>query len=259
MDHYFSEPAAENDLNRDEISLAKCKVLSADGPEDNLSEGLDCNICLEFVQDPVVTFCGHLYCWPCIYKWIHFQSTPSENCNHQQPQCPVCKAELSEETVIPLYGRGLTTKPSDGKAGQLGVTIPQRPPSPNSGVRVQSAPATPNFTRAVPQLQQPSYPQQPQSYNQYSSGSNYMVSPTLSPGVTVSPNAFHPVIGMIAEMVLARRLGNSSRSAYSYQNSYHLPGGSTPRMRRHVMKADESLSRIFFFLCCCMTLCLLLF
>ncbi|KAL3509384.1 hypothetical protein ACH5RR_028785 [Cinchona calisaya] len=259
MEQQFQVPAAENNTNQDKISLAKWKSLAPDGPEDNPSGGLDCNICLDFVQDPVVTFCGHLYCWPCIYKWIHFQSTPSETCNHQQPQCPVCKAELSEETVIPLYGRGLTTKPSEGKAGHLGIIIPQRPPTPKCGGQLQSAPTTPNFTRAVPQLQQPSYTQQPQAYNQYTNRSSYMASPTLSLGGTTSPNVFHPMIGMIAEMVLARIFGNSQNAMYSYPNSYHQASGSTPRMRRQVMQADKSLSRICFFLCCCMVLFLLLF
>ena len=27
-----------------------------------------CNICLDPACDPVTTFCGHLYCWPCIYQ-----------------------------------------------------------------------------------------------------------------------------------------------------------------------------------------------
>ena len=31
----------------------------------------DCNICLETAHDPVVTLCGHLYCWPCLYKRVH--------------------------------------------------------------------------------------------------------------------------------------------------------------------------------------------
>jgi len=43
---------------------------SAEGSNRNGSSGFDCNICLENVQDPVVTLCGHLYCWPCIYKWL---------------------------------------------------------------------------------------------------------------------------------------------------------------------------------------------
>lgn len=28
----------------------------------------ECNICLELARDPVVTLCGHLYCWPCLYR-----------------------------------------------------------------------------------------------------------------------------------------------------------------------------------------------
>jgi hypothetical protein len=34
------------------------------------SEGgsFECNICLELAQDPVVTLCGHLFCWPCLYR-----------------------------------------------------------------------------------------------------------------------------------------------------------------------------------------------
>lgn len=43
-----------------------------------------CNICLEITnKDPVVTQCGHLYCWPCLYRWLNTQQTPC---------CPVCKA-----------------------------------------------------------------------------------------------------------------------------------------------------------------------
>lgn len=38
------------------------------GEHDQQSSYFECNICLELAQDPVVTQCGHLYCWPCLYK-----------------------------------------------------------------------------------------------------------------------------------------------------------------------------------------------
>ena len=45
------------------------------GHSDPQSAYFACNICLELAQDPVVTQCGHLYCWPCIYKCV-FRDTP---------------------------------------------------------------------------------------------------------------------------------------------------------------------------------------
>lgn len=38
--------------------------------QDPPSGYFECNICLEVAQEPVVTQCGHLYCWPCIYKCV---------------------------------------------------------------------------------------------------------------------------------------------------------------------------------------------
>ncbi|GMH06463.1 hypothetical protein Nepgr_008303 [Nepenthes gracilis] len=93
----------------------------------NDSGDFECNICFELPQDPIVTLCGHLFCWPCLYKWLHHHS--------QSQECPVCKALIQEEKLVPLYGRGKTT--SDPRSRPVpGADIPNRP----SGQRPATAP-----------------------------------------------------------------------------------------------------------------------
>ncbi|KAI6171517.1 RING-type E3 ubiquitin transferase [Aphelenchoides bicaudatus] len=57
----------------------------------------ECNICLEGAQDPVVTRCGHLYCWPCLHTWLETR--------RQNPLCPVCKSVVNNDDVTPIYGK----------------------------------------------------------------------------------------------------------------------------------------------------------
>ncbi|CAI9780727.1 unnamed protein product [Fraxinus pennsylvanica] len=79
----------------------------------------ECNICFDLAMDPIITLCGHLYCWPCLCKWLRLQSRSS-------PGCPVCKAVIQEEKLIPLYGRGKI--PTDPRSKPLpGIEIPNRP------------------------------------------------------------------------------------------------------------------------------------
>ncbi|KAL7000377.1 RING-type E3 ubiquitin transferase [Sarracenia purpurea var. burkii] len=239
MDQYLQGAVAQNDSSNQENGASMTKWKSAlatlDTSENDPSGGFDCNICLDLVQDPVVTLCGHLYCWPCIYKWIHFQTVSVEKKpDHQLPQCPVCKAEVSQSTLVPLYGRGHSAKSSKGKAPHLGIIVPQRPPSPGCGLShtdsrlAQQFPNRSNLQRDL--------------------------------GGMMPTNVSGPMSGMFGEMIYARIFGNSeTTTTYSYPNSYHLAGSNTPRVRRHIMQADESLSRVCFFLCCCAVLCLLLF
>ncbi|XP_038054832.1 E3 ubiquitin-protein ligase RNF185-like [Patiria miniata] len=81
------------------------------GSQESLFE---CNICLDTARDAVVSRCGHLFCWPCLYQWL--ETRPNRQ------TCPVCKAGISKESVTPLYGRG-STKQQDPRD-----KIPQRPP-----------------------------------------------------------------------------------------------------------------------------------
>ncbi|KNA10631.1 hypothetical protein SOVF_142590 [Spinacia oleracea] len=100
------------------------------GGSNNDSGDFECNICFELAQDPIVTLCGHLYCWPCLYKWLRFHS--------QSHECPVCKALVQEDKLVPLYGRGKSN--TDPRSRPIpGVDIPNRP----SGQRPETAPPPP--------------------------------------------------------------------------------------------------------------------
>lgn len=76
----------------------------------------DCNICLDMAREPVLTSCGHLFCWPCFYQVSNIDSTSKE--------CPVCKGEVSDSTVIPIYGNGETESVCETESG---LKIPPRP------------------------------------------------------------------------------------------------------------------------------------
>ncbi|KAK6938781.1 hypothetical protein RJ641_032289 [Dillenia turbinata] len=89
----------------------------------------ECNICFDLAQDPIVTLCGHLFCWPCLYRWLHLHSHSSE--------CPVCKAVVEEAKLVPLYGRGKTY--TDPRTKSIpGINIPNRP----AGQRPETAPSS---------------------------------------------------------------------------------------------------------------------
>lgn len=77
-----------------------------------------CNICFEQVSEPVVTRCGHLYCWACLFQWLepgmnledreylsNTSSSRGQAMNRSRRLCPVCKADCSVPTVIPIYVR----------------------------------------------------------------------------------------------------------------------------------------------------------
>ncbi|XP_031113343.1 E3 ubiquitin-protein ligase RNF185-like [Ipomoea triloba] len=110
---------------------------SSNGNNGSDAGNFECNICFDLAQDPIVTLCGHLFCWPCLYKWLHIHSHSKE--------CPVCKALVEEEKLVPLYGRGKNS--TDPRSKSIpGMEIPHRP----TGQRPETA-APPPDTNAFPQ------------------------------------------------------------------------------------------------------------
>ncbi|KAK7336656.1 hypothetical protein VNO77_17202 [Canavalia gladiata] len=102
-----------NGVAEDEASQKKDDVEKGSG---NDGDFFDCNICLDLSRDPVVTCCGHLFCWPCLYRWLHLHSDAKE--------CPVCKGEVTLKSVTPIYGRGNNTR---GHEEDSTLKIPPRP------------------------------------------------------------------------------------------------------------------------------------
>ena len=68
----------------------------------------DCAVCLETLHNPVITTCGHSFGQECISKVIE-----------QQQKCPMCRAELKDETCLvpPAHECG-----DEGADDQMDVT-----------------------------------------------------------------------------------------------------------------------------------------
>ena len=52
-----------------------------------------CQICNNPLRSPVVTQCGHIFCFSCI----------SNHLKHHD-NCPICNSKNTEDTLTPVYG-----------------------------------------------------------------------------------------------------------------------------------------------------------
>ncbi|KAK4530302.1 hypothetical protein CCYA_CCYA04G1159 [Cyanidiococcus yangmingshanensis] len=135
-----------NTVTHSSSGRAAAKVMSTEAATGRPStsgasteQPFDCSICFEVPsEDPVVTMCGHLFCWSCLHRWMTQHAT-----------CPVCKSLVDRERVIPLYGRGRgrgrgepsgAARQHNGKASLADVSVPPRPPA----RRIEPPPQSPN-------------------------------------------------------------------------------------------------------------------
>ncbi|KAK1320442.1 E3 ubiquitin-protein ligase RMA1 [Acorus calamus] len=81
-------------------SLKEADEASAKAAAAAASAFFNCNVCFDTARNPVVSLCGHLYCWSCLYRWLQISSDAK--------LCPVCKGVVSEPDIIPIYGCGVT-------------------------------------------------------------------------------------------------------------------------------------------------------
>lgn len=115
------EAAADPDGGGDKVRGSD--AAEKDGSCDcNCDSSFECNICLERAKQPVVTSCGHLFCWPCLYRWLHAQSPFCD--------CPVCKGEVLLTSITPIYGRGGDEEGDSGSSA-----VPDLPPRPQANRR----------------------------------------------------------------------------------------------------------------------------
>jgi SNF2 family DNA or RNA helicase len=71
--------------------IAKAKELLS--KVENLADE-ECAICLETMENGVVTMCGHLFCKSCIEKHLALETSGSA--------CPICRKVISAEQLVPL-------------------------------------------------------------------------------------------------------------------------------------------------------------
>ena len=105
--------SSENNNNNTNNSNSGGGGGGSSGSSNGNAGAYECNICLDTAREAVISMCGHLFCWPCLHKWL--ETRP----NNQT--CPVCKSAISKEKVIPLYGR------DSGEKSDPRDKVPPRP------------------------------------------------------------------------------------------------------------------------------------
>ncbi|KAM0829108.1 hypothetical protein ACQ4PT_067084 [Festuca glaucescens] len=246
----------------DDPSSDPSKRTSGDVPAAARGGCFDCNICLDFAVEPVVTRCGHLYCWPCIYEWLRRNGDEGHAGVSTGRPCPVCKGPLTLDSLVPLYGRGgsRSDKPLPHSA------IPRRPTVDREAVEQQSLQISGGDGGLQHVSTEPDWLTRSSGQAHHHAGAARFdvmyPPPRLGRGVNVMHSTAGGVLGGMAMAVLPFVFrGQVPASSEHYSSPYNPAAlqNMSPRLRRHHMEVERSLHQILFFLFVFVVLCLLLF
>ncbi|XP_016941846.3 uncharacterized protein [Drosophila suzukii] len=66
-----------------------------------------CNVCHQYVRGGVITICGHLFCWACLWPKVG---------DTKIPECPRCRHRLVlYEDIMPFHGEGPQADEADNE------------------------------------------------------------------------------------------------------------------------------------------------
>uniref|UniRef100_A0A671P3Y2 Helicase-like transcription factor n=1 Tax=Sinocyclocheilus anshuiensis TaxID=1608454 RepID=A0A671P3Y2_9TELE len=73
-----------------------------------LNSGSDeeCAICLDSLRQPVITYCAHVYCRPCICEVIR---------SEKQARCPLCRAQIKTKELVEYPGEEMQAGAATGE------------------------------------------------------------------------------------------------------------------------------------------------
>jgi E3 ubiquitin-protein ligase RNF5 len=248
-----------------QVSSDPSKGVSGDVPAAARGGGcFDCNICLDLAVEPVVTRCGHLYCWPCIYEWLRRSQEEHADAGISTGRrpCPVCKGALTVDSLVPLYGRGgsRSDKPRPCPA------IPSRPSAHQEAVEQRSAPISGGGAHQHASTEPDWLTRSPGQAHHHAGApprfDDLYPHPPLGRGVNVMHSTAGGVLGGMAMSVLPWvSRGQVPGQSASYSSPYNPAAlqNMSPRLRRHHIDVERSLHQCLLFLYVFVALCLLLF
>jgi hypothetical protein len=99
----------------------------------------ECAICFEQASSPVVTQCGHLFCWQCLHPWLA-----------RSDLCPVCKAGVTKENVIPVFTKDADRSAHPASSSSSSSSSTHRRPTASQDAPAPEAEAEPASGAAPP-------------------------------------------------------------------------------------------------------------